>query len=295
MSVSEIADRDVTAEPEQSEVTAEDHHEARVLELSLALGKVCVKLGKIEAVRKALKDDYKNVLQQLDALVENGPEELPLFDGPTATVSGGGDAWRDLPVDALDIPAGTQHKLEEAGLVSLGFLADAMNGERWQDKVDGVGEKAAEKIAEAFVTFWSDHPEYVDADRNDDRQHGPAGAMRFIRMISAVVLSDSTGSMVQLKPGALLPVIAENDGELVVYAYVVGGATAQIPASASLCWEPAEPPWHVIVVEGQDGGPRAFEVLEVINLDRDEARVKYDAASGGEWLLGPKQWWPAAE
>jgi len=72
------------------------------------------------------------------------------------------EAWRQESVGKLNIPKGTINKLRDAGLVKVGQLSDRMVGVQWYRGISGIGESAAEKIAEAFEAFWQQHPEAVD-------------------------------------------------------------------------------------------------------------------------------------
>jgi len=85
----------------------------------------------------------------------NKPE--PVEEAPPET-----DDWRREPIEALLLAKGTVAKLREAGLATVGKLSDRMGpGGPWWRGIDGVGQAAAEKIAEAFEKFWKQHPEAV--------------------------------------------------------------------------------------------------------------------------------------
>ena len=74
------------------------------------------------------------------------------------------DAWRELTLSNLGLSGTLQHKLEEAGLVTLGKLSDKMaDGGDWWADIKGVGTAAADQVADCYADFWRDHPEYCEA------------------------------------------------------------------------------------------------------------------------------------
>lgn len=143
--------------------TAEEHHAAKLTAMREELSNLAVERAGLDEQRKTLKKRYDGLVEQLATAQVRGPEYRPLLDGPASEASEP-EAWRALPIDALGLSGGIASKLEEAGIVTIGQLQQAMNGERWWDNLDGIGEGKAEKLADAFAQFWSKHPEYCQEE-----------------------------------------------------------------------------------------------------------------------------------
>ncbi len=122
---------------------------------------------------KAAKERYTSALDELDALIERGPDyqqKLPgMADvGKPAEQSPGGfvdNSWRELSVSELELPEAIAVDLTDAGIETLGQLADRTNQDQWWRDIDGIGPGKAEKVADAFAAFWASHPEYCQTER----------------------------------------------------------------------------------------------------------------------------------
>ena len=270
----EEASDDAAEETEQPEAEADAaadpdrHHEERITEASQAVADAAVQLSRAQAAAKVAKKHFEVAVEELEGIIDRGPERLPLFDSangqpvtsvgktptyeppleegqcrvriitmsdsaydadgydekycPDAVVimeatreqellspqdteaefyllesqddyeileywpegaeeptvfdpplrfgpnkpepveDADPDAWRQESVGTLNIPNGTINKLRDAGLVTVGQLSDRMVGVQWYRGIPGIGEQAAEKIADAFEAFWQQHPEAVD-------------------------------------------------------------------------------------------------------------------------------------
>ena len=87
--------------------------------------------------------------------------EMPLFNA-----ADGASGWRVRSIEGnLDIPAGTLKALHRKDIVTLGELTDLINRnpQRWHESVPGVGSAAAQRVGDAYATFWQRHPEYAEA------------------------------------------------------------------------------------------------------------------------------------
>ena len=133
------------------------------MNLSREIGEVCVGIAQVEAERKDMKSHYRFLVETLRVVVEEGPESLPLIDPPKPSASQN-EAWRAVSIRELQMPPSVLGVFEEADISTLGELSKAIEGERWWDEFEGIGEGKAEKVAEAFCRFWGSHPEYTPDD-----------------------------------------------------------------------------------------------------------------------------------
>ncbi len=120
----------------------------RQAELDWAIAKENAKQQKsrVDSLRKKLLD-----------LIDEGPQRLPLFDGPEEETTTA-QSWRDVPLSELDIPAGILRLLYEADIETVGQLADYTITGKPLTSIAGIGEAKAERIEEALEKFWDDHP-----------------------------------------------------------------------------------------------------------------------------------------
>jgi hypothetical protein len=111
-------------------------------------------------VRKEAASDAKKTweaaLTRLQRLCLATQEELPLFDRPADAVVEP-EPWRSHPVAELGLPDGIVTALEEAGLATVGAMADYTEDHQITD-VLGIGQAKADKIDEALLVFWATHP-----------------------------------------------------------------------------------------------------------------------------------------
>lgn len=109
---------------------------------------------------KQAKASYDAAVGELQRLCRARKEPMPLFAQPSAS-----DAWRELDIEELGLPDRIDTALRDADLETLGELSDLMAaGVWWHHELKGIGEKAAEQIADGFTEFWSRHPEYAQPE-----------------------------------------------------------------------------------------------------------------------------------
>jgi len=141
--------------------TADEHHAAKLTAMREHLTDLDVELDALDTRRKEVKTQRATAISELNAARIGGPEFLPLLDGPAAKPEEP-EAWRELSIDGLGLPSRISLALQTANIVHLGQLSDRMDRIEWWDEMKGVGMGMAEKIAEAFATFWASHPEYCE-------------------------------------------------------------------------------------------------------------------------------------
>lgn len=76
---------------------------------------------------------------------------------PNAKPAGGEDeSWRCVSVETLGLPATLARRLVDQGVSTIGHIADWTKSRPLTD-LEGVGEKKAELIEDAFGDFWRKH------------------------------------------------------------------------------------------------------------------------------------------
>lgn len=111
---------------------------------------------------KAAKERWEAAASDLHETIDAGPDPQPKLPGMDDERP---DDWKILALAELDLPAGIVDTLTDAGFATLGELSDRMDHDSWWQLVDGIGEKSAEKVADAFAAFWANHPEYCTEPR----------------------------------------------------------------------------------------------------------------------------------
>lgn len=126
--------------------------------------------AKLEA--KSAKDDYDLAVKRLlSAVDEEDPEPLfnqTTFDKPGETAEPVEDnAWRAVVLDEVVLPDGIRQKLEDAGITTIGDIADAGGRDGGFESVEGIGAGKAAIVADAMDTYWKDHPRDLGAGKPD--------------------------------------------------------------------------------------------------------------------------------
>jgi hypothetical protein len=103
---------------------------------------------------KLAKDEHKEAIQELLAIIGDGPErQLKLPFDATAPVAKPDD-WESFPLGGLGLPAKTVKLLKESKLTTMGELASYTAKKPLAD-IPGIGEAAAKKIDAATEAFWA--------------------------------------------------------------------------------------------------------------------------------------------
>lgn len=108
------------------------------------------------------KKILEHAVDKLRRIAREISEPLPLFEHAKKQEAliediEDPDAWRAVPLsDALpELSVGTIEKLTEAGLGTIGDLADYSNAGKLLIDVPGIGNATAEKIEEAQANYWA--------------------------------------------------------------------------------------------------------------------------------------------
>ena len=104
-----------------------------------------------------VKSSISGKAVKLRRMLQNGPERLPLFDGPKAADA---DAWRAAPIqESLHKPGNRAltmrfNALLKAGVVTIGQLVDRQaKGFGWTDSIPGFGEAAVTALEDALTDY----------------------------------------------------------------------------------------------------------------------------------------------
>lgn len=99
-------------------------------------------------------------------LFDKGPDGSAEADAPP-TEPAPDPAWRSVPLLELGrygLAPKLREKLAEAGISTVGTLADWTNGGQLLTDIPGVGAAAAGKIEDVLAEFWEARPELVEGD-----------------------------------------------------------------------------------------------------------------------------------
>ena len=107
-------------------------------------------------------DDYEVLEHWPDDEAAPTIHNPPLRFGPNEPeeTSQDSEAWKQKKVGSMALSTKIVSKLVAADLETVGRLSDAMasDPQYWRN-ISGIGETAAELIADAFDEFWKEHPE----------------------------------------------------------------------------------------------------------------------------------------
>lgn len=148
----------------------------RIEELETECHECAMAMAEAAEQSKEAKKAYEAAVSRLRNAVrdaKNGQQELPFGEEQPA------EAWRAVTLEELEISGKLAASLTEAGLTTLGAIADyTANGGALTD-IDGIGPKAAEKIDAATQDWWERHPGEADAyfaSEGDGNKAGEAAA-----------------------------------------------------------------------------------------------------------------------
>lgn len=130
--------------PEARSLTEQERHLAAVEALQREYDEASYKWEVAKNDATAMKKIVESKQRALHDYVRKLRAPLPLFD-----------VWRTTPVDQLGLSDGIVMLLQEAGINTVGLIAD------WTDKgknltdIPHIGEQKAEAIRQALDRFWS--------------------------------------------------------------------------------------------------------------------------------------------
>ena len=150
---------------------AQEAHERAIQESEAQVGECAVTLARLKAEAKKVSKLLDAAVERLATLKARGPDRYPLLDRPPepaeAATAGpetddDDEPWRATPISSLGLTDGAIDALAEADIQTVGDLTDHVkrHGDFWWRDIAGIGEQCAEKISDAMVKFWEEHPEY---------------------------------------------------------------------------------------------------------------------------------------
>lgn len=107
-----------------------------------------------KSTASACKAAFDVAVSRMRAIAAEKPGES-LFDGVVKVAATGEDAWRDAPIVDLELSASILAKLTEAGLDTVGKLADWTASGKELTDIKGIGAQSSETIADALEKFWA--------------------------------------------------------------------------------------------------------------------------------------------
>lgn len=127
---------------------------SKIREANLQVDRAWLEWDQSKKQTAEYKSAYEAAVAELRAIIHRASTPLPLFDQQPQPE--GENAWREvLLVEALQgVPSNILAKLAEAGLTTVGQMADFTQSERLID-VPGIGQAKAEQIEAALESFWA--------------------------------------------------------------------------------------------------------------------------------------------
>lgn len=132
-------------------------HLARIRSVQRRIETIEQKLADAKEEVAAFKSDLKLANKELREEIADGTGRLP-FKEPGDQASSNGEAWRGAPIGELELPLKLCNALADAGLGTLGALADYTAAEKRLTDIKGVGQAAAEKIEKKLDQWWEKYP-----------------------------------------------------------------------------------------------------------------------------------------
>jgi len=158
-------------EPETGYTRAEQRHYQEIREQERIVGVLADQSTLAKERAKAAKSTYDEAAAELHAFIRRGPDLQQKLPG-MEDVDQLADAWRDLPLSEAGIVDGLAKPLIEAGIDTLGKLADwSVDGKDLND-IDGIGTAKADKIGELMTQFWAAHPEFCEEPGESEEEEG---------------------------------------------------------------------------------------------------------------------------
>lgn len=170
-----------TTEPvENDEATALERarraHYDRIVEMEREVGKAEAEYTAKKESASAAKKRFEAADEELRQFIRRGPDLQQRLPGMDEAEQAEPEAWRAVPVGDLGLRPSIIIRLAEAGITTIGQIADqtAEYGETWHNTIDGIGLAAAESISRALEDFWAEHPEYAEAEPEpeEEEDHG---------------------------------------------------------------------------------------------------------------------------
>lgn len=144
-------------------LTPEQRIEAlkHILELNGRIRRAGVVFADATDAAKAAKKHYEGLQKDLGLFIAGLEKPMPLFDGKAESNGQAAEdgSWREEDIEAIGLefglPASVASKLAEAGIVTLGQLADWTASGKELNDIPGIGDAKCESINAALERFWA--------------------------------------------------------------------------------------------------------------------------------------------
>jgi len=105
---------------------------------------------------RSAKKAWEEAVRHLTEVIDTGPQRLPLFDGPEQEppAQQADDDWKNVPITTLNLPDGITKALHEAGLNTIGQIAEFTADGNPLTAIPKIGPAKAQKIEAALEKFW---------------------------------------------------------------------------------------------------------------------------------------------
>lgn len=117
-----------------------------------------------KSLAKQAKTAHQDALAELmDALDCAGFKDEAAVAGAADTevaTAPAAEAWRDFELSRLALTAAIVAALADAGLTTMGQLSDYTTSGKLLTDIPKIGKGKAEKIENACLAFWAEHPEF---------------------------------------------------------------------------------------------------------------------------------------
>lgn len=145
---------------DNAETTAEIEYIQRIQAARERVRVAELDMNRTKAAAKQARNAWEEAVNELNDAIDDGPEYLPLFDGPQKPAAD--MDWRETPVEELGLPEKTAAILREAEIPTIGDIA--AHAEQFDlTDIPGIGPAKAEEIEQALERFWAEHPEYCES------------------------------------------------------------------------------------------------------------------------------------
>lgn len=142
-------------------------HQQRILDANACVKEADFEWTAAKAAAKECKETYDDCVNHLRRVIEEDPDqyELPFPNDDTPAVSGESgevpkedETWRATTLEQLGISGKLAEHLTEAGLTTLGAVADYTSQDKRLTDIPGIGAANEDKIANAMADYWEKNP-----------------------------------------------------------------------------------------------------------------------------------------
>ena len=181
----DAAAEDAAAEPEPEPEPEPDgipidpvaDHKADIADTSARVAKAALYLSQAQGEAKSAKKRFETAVEDLQYLVDRGPNELPLFEQPIdgqvvndTPPSEADDTWEARSIDELSLPTRITNALDP--IVTIGQLVElqtqiSLGHDRWPK---GIAVASITMIEERMIDWLDDNQPKQDATNGEETE-----------------------------------------------------------------------------------------------------------------------------